>query len=306
MEAAQILDRLKEPGRLPVETIRAAQADRMAVAPIFLQAVERYLSEGGNRDAQNVLFFIFHLLGEWREKAAYRPLAQLLRRPRDELDLIVGGGVTETTHRVMAAVFDGDPRPLYDVILDPEADEFIRSRMLEVIAMVTLRGEMPRAEAVRFLHACYCDLNPQEECWVWQGWENAIAMLGVAELRPLVEQIFTRGFISPGWLSFEDFEDDLRQAIDDPDELARRSRGEYSLFGDTIEELSSWYRSNRKDQKRAERDTSFLDILLSRGVPATNPWREVGRNDPCPCGSGKKFKKCCLAAQSDPPSLQAM
>jgi preprotein translocase subunit SecA len=20
---------------------------------------------------------------------------------------------------------------------------------------------------------------------------------------------------------------------------------------------------------------------------------EVGRNDPCPCGSGKKYKKCC-------------
>jgi len=23
-------------------------------------------------------------------------------------------------------------------------------------------------------------------------------------------------------------------------------------------------------------------------------WRDVGRNDPCPCGSGRKFKKCCL------------
>lgn len=23
---------------------------------------------------------------------------------------------------------------------------------------------------------------------------------------------------------------------------------------------------------------------------------KVGRNDPCPCGSGKKYKKCCLAA----------
>ena len=22
---------------------------------------------------------------------------------------------------------------------------------------------------------------------------------------------------------------------------------------------------------------------------------KVGRNDPCPCGSGKKFKRCCLA-----------
>ncbi|MCJ7501118.1 SEC-C domain-containing protein, partial [bacterium] len=21
--------------------------------------------------------------------------------------------------------------------------------------------------------------------------------------------------------------------------------------------------------------------------------RKVGRNEPCPCGSGKKFKKCC-------------
>jgi len=23
-------------------------------------------------------------------------------------------------------------------------------------------------------------------------------------------------------------------------------------------------------------------------------WKNVGRNDPCPCGSGKKFKKCCM------------
>jgi uncharacterized protein YecA (UPF0149 family) len=23
--------------------------------------------------------------------------------------------------------------------------------------------------------------------------------------------------------------------------------------------------------------------------------KRVGRNDPCPCGSGKKFKQCCLA-----------
>lgn len=27
--------------------------------------------------------------------------------------------------------------------------------------------------------------------------------------------------------------------------------------------------------------------------PLHNPYRHVGRNDPCPCGSGKKFKKCC-------------
>lgn len=26
---------------------------------------------------------------------------------------------------------------------------------------------------------------------------------------------------------------------------------------------------------------------------AINPLRHVGRNDPCPCGSGRKFKRCC-------------
>lgn len=31
-----------------------------------------------------------------------------------------------------------------------------------------------------------------------------------------------------------------------------------------------------------------------RNAPGTSP---VGRNDPCPCGSGKKFKKCCMGRE---------
>ena len=103
----------------------------------------------------------------------------------------------------MAAVFDGDPEPLYDVILEPEADEFIRSRMCEVVAMLALRDEIPRAEAERFLRAGYSDIKPQDECFVWQGWQSAIAALGLVELKPLVEQAFKRGYISPSWLRFE-------------------------------------------------------------------------------------------------------
>jgi preprotein translocase subunit SecA len=30
----------------------------------------------------------------------------------------------------------------------------------------------------------------------------------------------------------------------------------------------------------------------ARPQPAAGDWKSVGRNDPCPCGSGKKFKKC--------------
>ncbi len=28
-------------------------------------------------------------------------------------------------------------------------------------------------------------------------------------------------------------------------------------------------------------------------IPKTKQ-RKIGRNDPCPCGSGKKYKKCCM------------
>ena len=33
--------------------------------------------------------------------------------------------------------------------------------------------------------------------------------------------------------------------------------------------------------------------------PIKNTRRRPGRNDPCPCGSGKKFKKCCLVKEKE-------
>jgi hypothetical protein len=36
------------------------------------------------------------------------------------------------------------------------------------------------------------------------------------------------------------------------------------------------------------------EIGLVAASPVFNPLRNIGRNDPCPCGSGRKFKKCCL------------
>ena len=35
--------------------------------------------------------------------------------------------------------------------------------------------------------------------------------------------------------------------------------------------------------------------LMAGGETVVRDEPKVGRNDPCPCGSGKKYKKCCLA-----------
>jgi hypothetical protein len=305
MDAAQILDRLAQRPGLPIEALRAAGADRVSVVPLFLDAIEEYLAPSGGSIPADALFLVFHLLGEWQEKSAYRPLARLLRCPQDKLDSVFGDAVTETTHRVMAAVFDGDPDPLYQIILDAEADEFIRSRMCEALAMATFANETQRADTARFLRTCHAELKPQAECFVWNGWQSAIALLGLAELKPLVEQAFARGSISTSWLSLAHFERDLELTIKDPSALASRSHGEFSLFGDTIEELSGWYCFSPKAQRDAERASTRLDLLAS-SPPTANPLKKIGRNDPCPCGSGRKFKKCCLLNEFDPIMLQAM
>jgi uncharacterized protein YecA (UPF0149 family) len=40
---------------------------------------------------------------------------------------------------------------------------------------------------------------------------------------------------------------------------------------------------------------------ITRGVKPSRPWvrriPKIGRNEPCPCGSRKKYKKCCLRGQ---------
>ena len=36
-----------------------------------------------------------------------------------------------------------------------------------------------------------------------------------------------------------------------------------------------------------------IDRMWAESRPAGGAKTTVGRNDPCPCGSGKKYKKCC-------------
>lgn len=50
----------------------------------------------------------------------------------------------------------------------------------------------------------------------------------------------------------------------------------------------------------ADRDAALADSDWSSGdddfvEPFAHTERKIGRNDPCPCGSGKKYKKCCLS-----------
>ncbi|MBI1388042.1 MAG: anaerobic sulfatase maturase [bacterium] len=51
-----------------------------------------------------------------------------------------------------------------------------------------------------------------------------------------------------------------------------------------------WLENQQREHDAAERRLRELRQSVSASTP---PAPEVGRNEPCPCGSGKKYKKCC-------------
>jgi preprotein translocase subunit SecA len=69
---------------------------------------------------------------------------------------------------------------------------------------------------------------------------------------------------------------------------------------DTVEKLCM-VRIQREEEVEEIRQKQKQDYILSRGENTSvektikRQGAKVGRNDPCPCGSGKKYKKCCGA-----------
>ncbi|MBN1269242.1 MAG: SEC-C domain-containing protein [Kiritimatiellae bacterium] len=51
----------------------------------------------------------------------------------------------------------------------------------------------------------------------------------------------------------------------------------------------------RRGGMDAEGEAAMQAAMQSRRAPIKRDAPKVGRNDPCPCGSGKKYKKCCGA-----------
>ena len=297
MQIDQIVEDFAIRNRMPEEAIRAATDQADIVVPAFIDYIENCPAHGPfDAGEETTVFLMFHVLGSLRAKAAYRPLARLVNRNDADLDWFIGyDAIFETSHRVIAPLVDGDPKPLYDVIENRDAGEFIRAAMLRALAMAARDGALQRHETANYLRDCFMNMWPQDESPIWFGWQNAILILGLSELTPLVEKAFARGYVETFFYGFTDFEDEMKLVLDNP-ALDRVAGHHVTPFGDVIEEMSTWvcFNEERRDAERRE------PLLLPTwdAAPKHNPNRHTGRNDPCPCGSGKKYKKCCLEAQA--------
>jgi tetratricopeptide (TPR) repeat protein len=135
---------------------------------------------------------------------------------------------------------------------------------------------------------------------------------------PVLEDAFNRDLIDKYIISREDFLEEREEPPDEkalvhyktdllefyaPEEVARRQE-RWEKERKEREQLAAQKRENREksiaiELRRLEITTKLIE---SKVLPLS---RKVGRNEPCPCGSGKKFKKCHLPlVESTPPKRE--
>lgn len=251
-----------------------------ARGPLFA-ALDDYAS-GEDRSEQNAdrIFFGIHLLAEKREHAAWGPLLRVAMEGGDALYDMIGDAASETLPAVLLSLYDGDMAGLKKLIETPQADEWGRVAALECFSALAVNGVITLQDAQDYLGGLFEALQPREAHPVWYGWQGCIAMLGLNELEPSVARAFRQGLVDKNVLDFEDFQADLRASRAAPSLKEVFEERGVTPIDDGVEILAVF------DEEYAEEEPQ---------EPAQNQFRNVGRNDPCPCGSGKKFKKCCGA-----------
>lgn len=289
------LDAVATEKRLPVLAIgmcllRMEEAARPLRALVARAANGEALSD----DEVTLLFRGLYILGGARDTEVCQDLLRLLRRPEAELDDLLGDVLTESMACIVAGVFDGDVEALLGMVSDRSIDQFVREQILCAATFLTWNGSIPHARMRHLLVAFVEDQLAEDEDQAWYGWQQAIALLGMRELAPLVHRAIDEGRIPDWMLARSEFDDMLADAERRPEDATRFKDVNLGYIDDVADALA-W---NDYDDATDQLSDEDLDTEWIPTEPVRNPFRNVGRNDPCPCGSGKKYKKCCLANQN--------
>jgi len=268
----------------PEDALRWALANWDEAAPRFLTMLEAYADGTDESElTMDALFFIIHLFGDRAEQRAYRPLCRLMLNEERLLNALGDQAAVDTLKGVVIRCFDGDPAPLRDVIESTEAESITRGEALLALAWLARDGRWPEAGFRAWMKHLLTTMRPRGEDYIWYSWVVTAAMLGYGELSAASTKLIRDGWVPEEWLTLAEFPD--LQALGDPVGKKGLEAEEVIPFTDVIDSLAEWPWPDEDEDDEAAQE------------PFINPLRHVGRNDPCPCGSGKKFKNCHLVVE---------
>jgi len=293
METAEILYQFeRHTGNFERAAVEAAVARREAVTPELLHILEDTVDRAAQLDAEGgymAHLYAMFLLSQFRETRAYPLVVRFASLPGDLLDSLCGDFITENLGQILASVCGGELAGIHSLIEKEGTDEWVRGAALSSLVTLVAAGQKSRDEIVSYFAGLYRGKLARKWSHVWDTLVSYSSDLYPAELLGDIERAYDEGLVAPGYIGFDDVQRDL--ALGKDRMLTRLADNPHRrLVEDTVAEMG-WWACFREDAKnRASRlNPAAVSSPIKRATPKT------GRNEPCPCASGKKYKKCCGA-----------
>jgi hypothetical protein len=302
------LSRMAHP--FPLAAAEEARARWDELAPHFIAEIER-VADGGSTVKDKIdwewdgLFsFAVYLAAEKRDARAYRPLVRASHCNAERAQDLFGDDAGTGLGRLLASMCDGDLAPLKALAEDSAADLWCRYAALRAMSVRVVEAEDDRDAVLAYIGALAQreadvmrrvepgDDTEFDEFLTWAV--DATCDLGPAPLLERIRDWFDEGLIDSTVSGLKWFEKAAAMPVADCIAAAAKNQ-ENRYIRDSLKEITSWICYDAPKQRHA-----FSNAVS--GWPAQAPHSagttvhqlpKVGRNDPCPCGSGKKFKKCC-------------
>ncbi len=191
--------------------------------------------------------------------------------------------------------YNGDKELLKTSIKNKNMDDYARSAMLKVVGQLHLDGEFGKEELQELIREIVYN---EEEIGDYIYTELIYTMCGChfVEMLPEIRRLFEDGRIDG--FAFEGYAECVDMMFRYNKEAFCRSPIH------AADMLRSWSMFEQPEQN--ELSQKEMEKLLRKAAAQYNkPEKKVkiGRNDPCPCGSGKKYKKCCMNKPQSPVDL---
>jgi hypothetical protein len=285
-------------GKFPMEAMKAAIERREAITPELLRVLESVAADPAafakRNDYMAHLFALF-LLAQFREKRAYPAIVKMFSAPGETSYDLAGDTVTESLSRILASVYDGNPALLHGMVESEQVNEFVRSAPLDAFVVLANAGQMHRDTVVEYFRILFHGKLQREPSFAWDGLVGAVADLPAPELLEEVPRAYDEGLTDSTVADLEGIERDM--ASPKP-----WRRGRQNLITDAIAEMERW--SSFHPEASQSQTPPQPETPPAPTPPAPPPSSyvaprpfvrqpKIGRNDLCPCGSGKKYKKCC-------------
>ena len=237
-----------------------------------------------------VVDYACFLLAEFKCQELFPVLIDLFNKDNVENAFnFYGAGVLDKIPDVVVSVFDGNFKLLNELIENKKLDDYVRNRFLSCYTCFFVHDMVRRESLIKYLRYLI-KLYDYEYDGIYNEILNIIVDAHLFEMIDDVKLLFKSDVID---YSYSGGYDNFIDNIFDYNHL----KDNYEIV-DSVEKYMSWwacFEKNNYSEIDLDRVTDKLIDKLSDEVKDSLKYNvKVGRNDPCPCGSGKKYKKCCL------------